>query len=76
MEIWTTSKVYDAVAVDNCASHGRASIPRNMDAVHASNTAGETPGCVLSHHMSVVVVVSWHVDIPILDGVHIPNPLH
>ena len=27
------------------------------------------PGCVLSHHMSVVVVVSRHVDILILGGV-------
>ena len=46
-----------------------------MDAVQAS--AGEPPGCVISYHVSVVIVViSRHVDIPILDGVHTPNPLH
>jgi hypothetical protein len=55
--------------------HGGASIPRNMHTVHASNTTGETPGCVLSHHMLVVVVVSRHVDILMLDRVHIGNPL-
>ena len=55
------------LALKHVFIHCGASIPRNMDAVHASNTAGETPGCVLSHHMSVVVVVSRHVDILILD---------
>ena len=55
--------------------HGWALIPHKMDAVHASNTAGESPGCVLSHHISVLVVVSWHVYILDLDGVHIGNPL-
>ena len=58
-----------------------------MNAFHTSNTAEKTPDCVLSHHVSVVVVVvvdivvvvvvvvSRHVDVPIFDGIHVPNPL-
>ena len=70
-----SNRTKSLLAFKHVFMHCGASIPHNMDAVHACNTAGKTPGCILSNHMSVLVVVPRHVDILMLDRVHIGNPL-